>query len=822
MTENTQEIEEGIVAPETTQNEEVPTTETPIAEETIEVTAETESPEAEVESTPEEIISEVEAPQEEPVAEITPKTDKSKTETTAAPEPSSDFDWSMDKEGFASYDDGSKQSLIDMYKGTFNQLAENQVVKGTVVALNSKDVVVNVGYKSDGIVNRTEFRDITDLKVGDEVEVFVEKTEDSLGQLILSRRKAIAESAWDKIIAAKDENQIVRGLIKSRTKGGLVVDIMGMDTFLPGSQIDVKPIKDYDVYVGQTMEFKVVKVNQAFKNIVISHKALIEDDIEAQKGEILSRMEKGQVLEGVVKNMTNFGVFIDLGGLDGLLHITDISWGRVNHPEEVLHLEQKINVVVLDFDDEKKRISLGLKQLTENPWNELTASLEVGSKIKGKVVTVADYGAFVELFPGIEGLIHVSEMSWSQHLKNPQDFMKVGDEVEAVILSFDKDEQKMSLGIKQLTPDPWENIEAKYTIGSKHKGIVRNLTNYGLFIELEEGVDGLVHVSDLSWSKKIKHPAEFTKKGEEMDVMVLEIDRENRRLSLGHKQLDENPWETFEGVFTEGSEHTGTITEVNDKGATVALPYGVEGFAPTKHMKKEGLKAGNAKADDELQFRVIEFNKDQKRIILSHTDIWKDAERAKKDEEKNELVKNENATTKNVKRFNQQTERSTLGEIEALSGLKALMDSNAKDAKGKKEKAETKEVKTPKVAKVEAVVEEKPAKKVKAEKTETEEKPVKVAKAKKETAKSDNASDDNIKTLLSIVGEAGDKKDDLKVIVGIGPKFEKDLQKIGIHTFEQLSKLNEAGIEAIEALTKSPGRVERENWVGQAKELINS
>ena len=822
MTENTQEIEEGIVAPETTQNEEVPTTETPIAEETIEVTAETESPEAEVESTPEEIISEVEAPQEEPVAEITPKTDKSKTETTAAPEPSSDFDWSMDKEGFASYDDGSKQSLIDMYKGTFNQLAENQVVKGTVVALNSKDVVVNVGYKSDGIVNRTEFRDITDLKVGDEVEVFVEKTEDSLGQLILSRRKAIAESAWDKIIAAKDENQIVRGLIKSRTKGGLVVDIMGMDTFLPGSQIDVKPIKDYDVYVGQTMEFKVVKVNQAFKNIVISHKALIEDDIEAQKGEILSRMEKGQVLEGVVKNMTNFGVFIDLGGLDGLLHITDISWGRVNHPEEVLHLEQKINVVVLDFDDEKKRISLGLKQLTENPWNELTASLEVGSKIKGKVVTVADYGAFVELSPGIEGLIHVSEMSWSQHLKNPQDFMKVGDEVEAVILSFDKDEQKMSLGIKQLTPDPWENIEAKYTIGSKHKGIVRNLTNYGLFIELEEGVDGLVHVSDLSWSKKIKHPAEFTKKGEEMDVMVLEIDRENRRLSLGHKQLDENPWETFEGIFTEGSEHTGTIAEVNDKGATVALPYGVEGFAPTKHMKKEGLKAGNAKADDELQFRVIEFNKDQKRIILSHTDIWKDAERAKKDEEKNELVKNENATTKNVKRFNQQTERSTLGEIEALSGLKALMDSNAKDAKGKKEKAETKEVKTPKVAKVEAVVEEKPAKKVKAEKTETEEKPVKVAKAKKETAKSDNASDDNIKTLLSIVGEAGDKKDDLKVIVGIGPKFEKDLQKIGIHTFEQLSKLNEAGIEAIEALTKSPGRVERENWVGQAKELINS
>jgi small subunit ribosomal protein S1 len=787
LTENTNEIEKEIVAPEPTQTEEVTTTESTLTAETAE---EVSTPEA-----PAEVIE-----------TKTPVASKTKSEPMAAPTPSSDFDWSMDKEGFASYDDGSKQSMIDLYKGTFTQLAEHQVVKGTVVSLNSKDVVVNVGYKSDGIVNRTEFRDLQEIKVGDVVEVYVEKTEDTLGQLILSRRKAIAESAWDKIVAAKDENQIVRGFIKSRTKGGLVVDIMGMDTFLPGSQIDVKPIKDYDVYVGQTMEFKVVKVNEAFKNIVISHKALIEDDIEAQKGEILSRMEKGQVLEGVVKNMTNFGVFIDLGGLDGLLHITDISWGRVNHPEEVLHLEQKINVVVLDFDDEKKRISLGLKQLTENPWNELTALLEVGSKIKGKVVTVADYGAFVELSPGIEGLIHVSEMSWSQHLKNPQDFMKVGDEVEAVILSFDKDEQKMSLGIKQLTPDPWENIEGKYTIGSKHKGIVRNLTNYGLFIELEEGVDGLVHVSDLSWSKKIKHPAEFTKKGEEMDVMVLEIDRENRRLSLGHKQLDENPWETFEGIFTEGSEHTGTVTEVNDKGATVALPYGVEGFAPTKHLKKEGLKVGNAKADDELQFRVIEFNKDQKRIILSHTDIWKDAERAKKDEEKSELVKNEKATTKNVKRFNQQTERSTLGEIEALSGLKALMDSNAKDAKNKK---------------ADVVKEEKPAKAAKAVKVESEEKPAKKVKAKKEDSEVVSDSEANLKTLMSIVGEAGDKRNDLKTIVGIGPKFEENLHKIGIYTFEQLSKLNEAGIVAIEALTKSPGRVERENWVGQAKDLVN-
>ncbi len=586
---------------------------------------------------------------------------------------------------------------------------------------------------------------------------------------------------------------------------------MGMDTFLPGSQIDVKPIKDYDVYVGQTMEFKVVKVNEAFKNIVISHKALIEDDIEAQKGEILSRMEKGQVLEGVVKNMTNFGVFIDLGGLDGLLHITDISWGRVNHPEEVLQLEQKINVVVLDFDDEKKRISLGLKQLTENPWKELTANLEVGSKVKGKVVTVADYGAFVEITPGIEGLIHVSEMSWSQHLKNPQDFMKVGDEIEAVILSLDRDEQKMSLGVKQLTPDPWEKIEEKYSVNSKHKGIVRNLTSYGLFIELEEGVDGLVHVSDLSWSKKIKHPAEFTKKGDEMDVMVLEIDRENRRLSLGHKQLDENPWETFEGIFTEGSEHTGTVTEVNDKGATVALPYGVEGFAPTKHLKKEGLKSGNGKVDDELQFRVIEFNKDQKRIILSHTDIWKDAERAKKEEEKTENIKSEKSTSKNVARFNQQTERSTLGEIEALSGLKALMDSNAKAAKNKKaETAEEKPVKE---------TEEKEAKATKTTKTA---KPAK-KEATDESESNDEDKSEGIKTLLSIVGESNaDAKDDLKKIVGIGPKFEESLNSIGIYTFEQISKLNEEGITTIESLIKSPGRVERENWIGQVNELIKS
>ncbi|MCB9251811.1 MAG: 30S ribosomal protein S1 [Flavobacteriales bacterium] len=751
--------------------------------------------------------AEVSAVEEEKLPEVKKTKEKSSL-------PSDDFDWSMDKEGFAKYDDGSRNSMMELYKGTFNQLTENQVVTGTVVAMNNKDVVINVGYKSDGIINRTEFRELPDLKVGDKVEVFVEKTEDSLGQLILSRRKAIAESAWDKIVAAKDENQILTGYIKSRTKGGLVVDIMGMDTFLPGSQIDVKPIKDYDVYVGQTMEFKVVKVNEAFKNIVISHKALIEDDIEAQKGEILSRMEKGQVLEGVVKNMTNFGVFIDLGGLDGLLHITDISWGRVNHPEEVLQLEQKINVVVLDFDDEKKRISLGLKQLTENPWNELTANLEVGSTIKGKVVTVADYGAFVEISPGIEGLIHVSEMSWSQHLKNPQDFMKVGDEIEAVILSLDKDEQKMSLGVKQLIPDPWEKIEEKYPVGSKHQGIVRNLTNYGLFIELEEGVDGLVHVSDLSWSKKIKHPAEFIKKGEDMEVVVLEIDRENRRLSLGHKQLDENPWETFESIFHQGSEHVGTITEVNDKGATVSLPYGVEGFAPTKHIKKEGNKAGNGKVDDELNFRVIEFNKDQKRIILSHTDIWKDAERAKKESEKTDDEKNEKQVAKTVARFNQQTERSTLGEIEALSDLKALMDSNAKKAKQKAESEKENVKETPK----------KEEKAPKAEKSESGDKKTKSAKTAKPVSKESEApseNDDKVAQLIDIVGKVkASDKNDLKKIVGIGPKFEENLNNLGIYSFEQISKLDKDGVALVEELIKSPGRVERENWIGQVQELM--
>ncbi|MCB0734554.1 MAG: 30S ribosomal protein S1 [Bacteroidetes bacterium] len=680
------------------------------------------------------------------------------------------FDWSMDKEGFSQYDDAGRTELESLYKGTFSSIEENSIIKGTVVSMNKKDVVIDVGFKSDGMVSRTEFKDMPELKAGDEVEVYVVETEDELGQLVLSRKKAQAETAWDKILLAHEKGEILTGLIKSRTKGGLVVDLLGLDAFLPGSQIDVKPIRDYDQYVGQKMEFKVVKINEAFKNVVISHKALIEDDIEAQKGEILSKLEKGQVLEGVVKNMTSFGVFIDLGGLDGLLHITDVSWGRINHPEEVLQLDQKINVVVLDFDDDKKRISLGLKQLTSHPWENLPEDLQVGAHVKGKVVTVADYGAFVEIENGIEGLIHVSEMSWSQHLRNPQDFMKVGDEVEAVILTLEKEEHKMSLGIKQLTPDPWENIAAKYPVDSKHKGIVRNLTNYGLFVELEEGVDGLVHVSDLSWSKKIKHPAEFTKKGEELEVVVLEIDQENRRLSLGHKQLDENPWDTFESIFTEGSEHEGTIIEINDKGATVTLPYGVEGFAPTKHLKKEDKST--PKVDEALTFRIIEFNKDQKRIIVSHTDIWKEQERARVDSEKTAKAKSAKKASKMVDQLNRGNEVSTLGELDQLAALKAKMEAASRKS-----------------------AEEKLAKK------EAEAKATKEAPAAKEET------------------PATDGSDDLKKLNGVGPALEKKLIEAGFTTYAQIGALDADGIAALEEAIGKADIVSKNGWMEQLKEL---
>ena len=605
-----------------------------------------------------------------------------------------EFDWSQDKAGFGAYDDSQNDEMKALYTGTIKQVDEKTLVMAKVVSINQDDVLLDIGFKSDGLVSLTEFRDTPDLKAGDEIEVYVDETENALGQLVLSRKKAIAEGAWEKIQKIMENGDIVKGYIQNRTKGGLVVDVMGMDAFLPGSQIDVKPVRDYDQYVGKTMEFKVVKINEVYKNVVISHKAIIEDDIEAQKAEMISKMEVGQVLEGIVKNMTSFGVFVDLGGLDGLLHITDISWGRINHPEDVLELDQKIQVAVLEFDNDKKRISLGMKQLTAHPWDSMK-ELKEGEKVKGKVVTVADYGAFVEIEPGVEGLVHVSEMSWSQHLRNPSDFIKVGDEVEAMILDIDKEEHKLSLGLKQLTSDPWERIEEKYPMDSKHTGIVRNLTNYGLFVELEEGVDGLVHVSDLSWSKKIKHPAEFTKKGEELVVVVLEIDRDNRRLSLGHKQIDENPWDTFASVFTLGSEHEGVVSEINDRGVILTLPYGVEGFAPKKHIKKEDKV--DVKMDETLKVRVIEFNKDAKRILVSHTDIWKEAERAQNSEEEATKKRRSTNTSKYVDKMNKSSERSTLGELDVLANLKAKMESTPK-AKPKKEakKAEPKKEVAPK------------------------------------------------------------------------------------------------------------------------------
>ena len=545
--------------------------------------------------------------------------------------PIEDFNWDAYENGDA-VTSVSKEDLEKAYDSTLNKVNDREVVDGTVIAMNKREVVVNIGYKSDGIIPLSEFRYNPDLKVGDTVEVYIENQEDKKGQLILSHKKARATRSWDRVNAALENEEIIKGYIKCRTKGGMIVDVFGIEAFLPGSQIDVKPIRDYDVFVGKTMEFKVVKINQEFKNVVVSHKALIEAELEQQKKEIISKLEKGQVLEGTVKNITSYGVFIDLGGVDGLIHITDLSWGRVSDPREVVSLDQKLNVVILDFDDEKKRIALGLKQLTPHPWDSLDPNLKVGDHVKGKVVVMADYGAFIEIAPGVEGLIHVSEMSWSQHLRSAQDFMKVGDEIEAVILTLDREERKMSLGIKQLKADPWETIEEKYPVGSKHTAKVRNFTNFGVFVEIEEGVDGLIHISDLSWTKKIKHPSEFTQIGADIEVQVLEIDKENRRLSLGHKQLEENPWDVFETVFTVGSIHEGTIIEMLDKGAVVALPYGVEGFATPKHLVKED--GSQAQLDEKLEFKVIEFNKDAKRIILSHSRIFEDAAKAEEKAEK--------------------------------------------------------------------------------------------------------------------------------------------------------------------------------------------
>ena len=590
--------------------------------------------------------------------------------------PIEDFNWDAYENG-ESVASASHEELEKAYDNTLNKVNDREVVDGTVIAMNKREVVVNIGYKSDGIIPMSEFRYNPELKVGDTVEVYIENQEDKKGQLVLSHRKARATRSWDRVNAALENEEIIKGYIKCRTKGSMIVDVFGIEAFLPGSQIDVKPIRDYDVFVGKTMEFKVVKINQEFKNVVVSHKALIEAELEQQKKEIIGKLEKGQVLEGTVKNITSYGVFIDLGGVDGLIHITDLSWGRVSDPKEVVELDQKLNVVILDFDDEKKRIALGLKQLTPHPWDALDANLKVGDHVKGKVVVMADYGAFIEIAPGVEGLIHVSEMSWSQHLRSAQDFMKVGDEVEAVVLTLDREERKMSLGIKQLKSDPWETIEEKYPIGSKHTAKVRNFTNFGVFVEIEEGVDGLIHISDLSWTKKVKHPSEFTQIGADIDVQVLEIDKENRRLSLGHKQLEENPWDVFETVFTVGSVHEGTIIEMLDKGAVVALPYGVEGFATPKHLVKED--GSQAQLDEKLEFKVIEFNKDAKRIILSHSRIFEDAAKAEERAEKKAATKKSTGKREDVApAIQNQAASTTLGDIDALAALKEQMEAGKK------------------------------------------------------------------------------------------------------------------------------------------------
>ncbi len=585
------------------------------------------------------------------------------------------FDWNAFENDLGVYDQ-PKEQITEAYDKTLSNVAVGEVVEGTVTAITKREVLVNIGYKSEGVIPVSEFRYNPDLKVGDKIEVYVESAEDKNGQLALSHKKARQLKSWDRVNEALEKDEIIKGYIKCRTKGGMIVDVFGIEAFLPGSQIDVKPIRDYDIYVDKTMEFKVVKINQEFRNVVVSHKALIEAELEAQKQVIMSKLEKGQILEGTVKNITSYGVFVDLGGVDGLIHITDLSWGRVNHPEEIVSLDQKINVVLLDFGDQKQRIALGLKQLTPHPWEALDPNLKVGDKVKGRVVVMADYGAFVEIAPGVEGLIHVSEMSWSQHLRSAQEFMKVGDEVEAVILTLDREERKMSLGIKQLTPDPWENIETKYPVGTKCTAKVRNFTNFGVFVEIEEGIDGLIHISDLSWTKKVKHPGEFTQVGADIDVVVLEIDKENRRLSLGHKQLEENPWNGFEAQFPVESIHEGTITEMTDKGAVVALGENIEGFCPARQLVKED--GTTPKVGDKLNFKVIEFSKATKRITLSHLRTYDDARREAVAAEKAEKRAAADATKSTVKKINASVEKTTLGDIAGLAALKSAMEAAAK------------------------------------------------------------------------------------------------------------------------------------------------
>jgi small subunit ribosomal protein S1 len=727
----TEEVTEEVVAEETVVEE------APVAE-----ASEPEAEETKEEAVVEEAVVAEEAPvvvaEEAPVevAEEAPvevvETPAVEAEVAAAPvvAEEEEFDWDeIDKKGFGEgYSQEQRDELEALYGDSLNQIEEKQVVTGSVVSISDRDVILNIGFKSDGLVSASEFRDTPDLKIGDEVHVYIEEQENSNGQLVLSRRKAKIVYAWESIQKALDEDLIINGLVKRRTKGGLIVDIFGVEAFLPGSQIDVKPIRDFDIFVDKEMEVKVVKINYTNDNVVVSHKVLIEKDLEKQRTQILTNLEKGQVLEGVIKNMTNFGVFIDLGGVDGLLHITDISWGRVNHPEDVLNLDAKVNVVVLDFDDDKKRISLGMKQLTEHPWDSLDKTVEIGSKIGGKIVNVADYGAFLEIQPGVEGLIHVSEMSWSQHLRNPQDFIKIGDTLEAVVLTIDRDDRKMSLGIKQLTEDPWtkQDVLTKYEIGTTHKGVIRNLTNFGLFIELEEGIDGLVHVSDLSWTKKIKHPSEFINVNDELEVKVLELDVDNRRLALGHKQLEENPWDTFETVFTRGSSHKCSVTSISDKGAVLELPYGLEGFCPVRNVKKED--GSKTEAGESLEFIVTEFSKDDKRIVLSHVATYSEVKEVI--EVKKKKPNRENA----IDKLNKGSEKSTLGDLEALSALRDQLDDNAKKPVAKKAAPKAATKKAEKVEEPVAEVVKEAPKAEEAAVEESEEAAVEEVKEKKKAA----------------------------------------------------------------------------------------
>ncbi len=641
--------------------------------------------EAKEETAPAKVEEKVEVTETAPVEEVVAKKEEkaeaksekaeSKPKKAAAksvPTPDKDFDWSALGKRNEVYSEKDRVEMEKMYDKTLTTISVQDVIDGKIVALTPREVVVNIGYKSDGVISRSELRYNKDLKIGDEVEVFIESQEDKNGQLVLSHTKARALRAWERVNDALDTQEVIKGYVKCRTKGGLIVDVFGIEAFLPGSQIDVKPIRDYDVYVDKTMEFKVVKINKEFKNVVVSHKALIEAELEEQKKQIIAKLEKGQVLEGIVKNITSYGVFIDLGGVDGLIHITDLSWGRINHPEEIVTLDEKLNVVILDFDDDKKRIALGLKQLNSHPWDQLDEKLKVDDIVKGKVVVVADYGAFIEIQPGVEGLIHVSEMSWSNHLKPAQEFFKVGDEVEAKILTLDREDRKMSLGVKQLTPDPWDDIEKKYGVESKHSGKVTNISDFGVFVELADGVDGLIHISDLSWSKKINHPTEITKVGDDIDVVILEIDRENRRLSLGHKQLEENPWEVFESVFTVGSVHQGTIIELNKRSAVVSLPYGVEGTCNIKNLQKED--GTTAAADETLDFKITEFNKNAKRIVVSHTQIFKDNEAKDEAAKKSGAKAKAKASSRAVKKINDSQEKTTLGDLDILGDLKSKME----------------------------------------------------------------------------------------------------------------------------------------------------